>query len=51
MNNEQATQTTVSTVQERPLWRAFSVFLAPMILANLLQGLSGTMNALSFLDQ
>lgn len=28
----------------RPLWRTFLVFLGPMILANILQGLSGTLN-------
>jgi Na+-driven multidrug efflux pump len=27
-----------------PLWRSFLVFLGPMILANLLQSLSGTLN-------
>jgi putative MATE family efflux protein len=28
----------------RPLWRTFLAFLGPMILANILQGLSGTLN-------
>jgi Na+-driven multidrug efflux pump len=28
----------------RPLWKAFLVFLAPMMLSNLLQSLSGTIN-------
>ena len=28
----------------RPLWKTFLVFLVPMILANILQGLSGTLN-------
>src|SRR3954468_21757458 len=27
-----------------PLWRVFLVFLGPMVLANILQGLSGTIN-------
>jgi putative MATE family efflux protein len=29
---------------ERPLWRTFAVFLAPMLLSNILQSLSGTLN-------
>ena len=33
-----------------PLWRSFLVFLAPMMLANILQGLSGTINGI-FLGQ
>jgi len=50
MKNEQLSQPQPSSqpdpaAQERPLWRAFLVFLVPMILANLLQGLSGTVNA------
>ena len=28
----------------RPLWRVFLAFLGPMVLANLLQSLSGTLN-------
>src|ERR1700704_5732447 len=28
----------------RPLWRAFLVFLGPMVLSNVLQALSGTFN-------
>ncbi|MEO8656558.1 MAG: MATE family efflux transporter, partial [Ramlibacter sp.] len=28
----------------RPLWRVFLAFLGPMILANILQSLSGTLN-------
>jgi Na+-driven multidrug efflux pump len=28
----------------RPLWRVFLVFLGPMVLANILQSLSGTLN-------
>ncbi|HUR88297.1 MAG TPA: MATE family efflux transporter [Ramlibacter sp.] len=44
MNNEQATQPALPS-NPPPLWRAFAKFLAPMILANLLQGLSGTVNA------
>jgi putative MATE family efflux protein len=43
MNKEQASQPVVSA--EPHLWRAFSKFLAPMILANLLQGLAATINA------
>jgi putative MATE family efflux protein len=30
--------------QPRPLWRTYLAFLAPMVLANILQGLSGTIN-------
>jgi putative MATE family efflux protein len=30
--------------EQRPLWRSFLAFLAPMILANILQSLSGTIN-------
>jgi len=33
----------VST-QDRPLWRVFLAFLGPMVLANILQALSGTLN-------
>ena len=29
---------------QAPLWRAFVVFLAPMLLSNILQSLSGTLN-------
>ncbi len=29
---------------DRPLWRTFLAFLGPMILANILQSLSGTLN-------
>lgn len=29
---------------QRPLWQTFGVFLAPMLLANILQSLSGTLN-------
>lgn len=29
---------------ERPLWKSFLVFLAPMLLSNVLQSLSGTLN-------
>ncbi|HEY8049119.1 MAG TPA: MATE family efflux transporter [Ramlibacter sp.] len=42
MNKEQRSQ---SAVSGKPLWQAFLVFLGPMILANLLQGLSATANA------
>ncbi|MGI4777291.1 MAG: MATE family efflux transporter [Janthinobacterium lividum] len=31
-------------VADRPLWRTFLVFLAPMLLSNILQSLSGTLN-------
>jgi len=44
MNKHEATESVVSA-QPKPLWGAFFAFLAPMILANLLQGLSGTANA------
>ncbi len=30
----------------RPLWRVYLVFLAPMVLSNILQGLSGTLNGI-----
>ena len=33
-----------SPAMQRPLWKTFLFFLGPMILANLLQSLSGTMN-------
>src|SRR4051812_50216060 len=49
MNNEQATQTPVSppnAAQGRPLWRSFVVFLGPMVLANILQSLTGTINGI-----
>lgn len=48
MNDMQRTTTTAaaapSGTRPLPLWRAFLRFLAPMVLANLLQGLSGTIN-------
>lgn len=31
-------------LDQRPLWRGFLVFLGPMVLANILQSLSGTIN-------
>ncbi len=31
---------------QRPLWRVFMVFLGPMILSNILQSLSGTLNSM-----
>ncbi|TMG99374.1 MAG: MATE family efflux transporter, partial [Betaproteobacteria bacterium] len=34
----------------RPLWRAFATFLGPMVVGNVLQGLSGTFNSV-FLGQ
>jgi putative MATE family efflux protein len=33
-----------SPAMQRPLWKTFLFFLGPMILANILQGLSGTLN-------
>lgn len=42
MNNPQRAKFSVSG---KPLWQAFLVFVAPMILANLLQSLSATANA------
>ena len=30
----------------RPLWRVFLVFLGPMVLSNILQGMSGTINSI-----
>src|SRR4051812_24191789 len=33
-----------SSLANRPLWRVFLVFLGPMVLANILQSLSGTLN-------
>ena len=33
-----------SPATQRPLWKTFLFFLGPMILANILQGLSGTLN-------
>jgi putative MATE family efflux protein len=35
---------TLATEGERPLWKTFAVFLAPMLLSNILQSLSGTLN-------
>lgn len=42
-----ATATTASrpASDPRPLWRAFAAFLGPMVLGNVLQGLSGTFNS------
>ena len=34
----------LAKLDNRPLWRVFLVFLGPMILANILQSLSGTLN-------
>src|SRR5438874_5988020 len=33
-----------SPTQARPLWRTYLAFLAPMVLSNILQSLSGTIN-------
>lgn len=32
--------------EPRPLWRVYLVFLVPMVLSNILQGLSGTLNGI-----
>jgi MATE family, multidrug efflux pump len=37
-------------VDTRPLWRVFAAFLGPMVVGNVLQGLSGTFNSI-FLGQ
>ncbi|MDB5856348.1 MAG: family efflux transporter [Ramlibacter sp.] len=42
--NDQTAGAAGTATMERPLWRRFLVFLGPMILANLLQSLSGTLN-------
>jgi len=39
-----ASPTVAGPQAERPLWKAFGVFLAPMLLSNILQSLSGTLN-------
>ena len=39
-----------TTAPQRPLWQVFMVFLGPMILSNILQSLSGTLNSM-FLGQ
>ena len=39
-----------SQAPQRPLWRVFMVFLGPMILSNILQSLSGSLNSM-FLGQ
>jgi putative MATE family efflux protein len=33
-----------ASLKDRPLWRVFLAFLGPMVLANILQALSGTLN-------
>lgn len=38
------TQPAPTVITARPLWRSFLAFLAPMMLSNILQGLSGTIN-------
>lgn len=35
---------TLAAGDERPLWKTFAFFLAPMLLSNILQSLSGTLN-------
>jgi putative MATE family efflux protein len=48
MNNEQQPEQKSAPrrmdLQARPLWRSFVMFLGPMVLANILQSLSGTIN-------
>ena len=39
-----ATPAVAPITPARPLWRGFLAFLGPMILANILQSLSGTLN-------
>ena len=36
--------TTPAAAQPRPLWKTFAVFLGPLVLTNMLQALSGTLN-------
>ncbi|MGE4238209.1 MATE family efflux transporter, partial [Hydrogenophaga sp.] len=36
----------MSHIPQRPLWRVYLVFLVPMVLSNILQGLSGTLNGI-----
>ena len=36
--------TTAAAEQARPLWKTFAVFLGPLVLTNMLQALSGTLN-------
>ncbi len=43
-NNQNVTSLHGAAAAPPPLWRAFLVFLGPMILSNLLQSLSGTLN-------
>jgi putative MATE family efflux protein len=43
-NNQNVTSLHGAVAAQPPLWRAFLVFLGPMILSNLLQSLSGTLN-------
>ena len=40
----ETTQHPAGPVPARPLWRVFLAFLGPMVLANILQSLSGTLN-------
>ena len=44
-NTEKAAVPGRRAVETRPLWRVFLAFLWPMVLANVLQSLSGTFNA------
>lgn len=41
---QQAHHRPVGTTETRPLWKTFLVFLAPMLLSNILQSMSGTIN-------
>lgn len=36
----------MTSADPRPLWRVYLVFLVPMVLSNILQGLSGTLNGI-----
>ena len=40
------TPATAVAAPARPLWRVFLVFLGPMVLSNILQGMSGTINSI-----
>lgn len=44
-STEKAAHPARSAIDTRPLWRVFLAFLWPMVLANVLQSLSGTFNA------
>jgi putative MATE family efflux protein len=40
----EADAVSASQIESRPLWKTFLLFLAPMLLGNILQSLSGTLN-------